>query len=445
MDDPGRVRRADRVGDLHRDRDRALDRKRSQRGDLRVEIPSFQELEHEERHAVVGPTHVESLEDPRMAERRGGASLVLETAHDVAARRVLRVEDLHRNAPADEGVLRLVHAPHAAAAEASNDAISPREHAAHVRVPRRLELDERLARLRVHPGSPFLGRRVDARRSQGVRRRADRGHRGFGRAGRFGDAAPAVGATVEVEVDGGEPRRGDRAPHEVSHFAGIEAAHGRDERSSARRPRLWSARGPVLCLRMSRTGRVRFVAALAALSASAGCASDGPFCDAEAAQSALDAAAPGETVALGACEIAGPLVVPSGVTLAGRSGTTVLAAEGSVGVVLRAGEPATRVRELDVRADGRIGVLVLAGGGAVVEDVSVTATRGVALAVQDVGALSLSSVDSRWSGHSRQCGRHELAPRRAGGPAARRVSGRNGLRLHARRHRRGWTRLRRSG
>jgi hypothetical protein len=64
---------------------------------------------------------------------------------------------------------------------------------------------------------------------------------------------------------------------------------------------------------------MKWVVALAALSV--GC--DGGLCDPDAVQRALEAAVPGDEVALGACTIEGSFDVPIGVTLSGQDGTTI--------------------------------------------------------------------------------------------------------------------------
>ncbi len=133
-----------------------------------------------------------------------------------------------------------------------------------------------------------------------------------------------------------------------------------------------------------------------------------PYCDRAGAEAALMAAAPGDTVELGACEIEGPLRVPPGVTLAGTEGTVVVAPVESGGVVALGGDVATTIRDLHVVVEGRIGILVRGGGAARVSGVTVDARRGIALGASELATLELDDVtlegpvnaanasDSRW-------------------------------------------------
>ncbi|MGE0789777.1 MAG: right-handed parallel beta-helix repeat-containing protein [Sandaracinaceae bacterium] len=136
----------------------------------------------------------------------------------------------------------------------------------------------------------------------------------------------------------------------------------------------------------------------------------GPYCDHDAAESALAAAAPGDVVELGACEVMGPLHVPPGVTLAGGP-STVLVAPAESAAVVALGDDAggeTVVRDLDVRVEGRIGILFRGGGAARVSDVELDVRRGIGLGAAELGDLTMSGVtlrgeitqdnadDSRW-------------------------------------------------
>lgn len=118
-------------------------------------------------------------------------------------------------------------------------------------------------------------------------------------------------------------------------------------------------------------------------------------CGADELQAALEAAAPGETVRVGACRVTASLTVPAGVTLAGKGpGTSVLVADGPRPAVrLTPGTPPARVTDLSVESAANSAIFVLPGGGEVaVERVRVAATRGIAVAAQDVGSLTMSDV-----------------------------------------------------
>ncbi|MBX3273918.1 MAG: right-handed parallel beta-helix repeat-containing protein [Sandaracinaceae bacterium] len=116
------------------------------------------------------------------------------------------------------------------------------------------------------------------------------------------------------------------------------------------------------------------------------------LCDRADAEAALLAAAPGETVVLGDCELEGPLRVPPGVTLAGTGGTVVVAPRESGAIVAIGGGAPTVIRDLRVRVDGRIGVLLRGGGAVEVRRVAVEARRGIALGAAELASLILEDV-----------------------------------------------------
>jgi len=123
-----------------------------------------------------------------------------------------------------------------------------------------------------------------------------------------------------------------------------------------------------------------------------GACSAGPHCDRGSAEAALAAAAPGEAGGLGAGEVQGPLHVPPGVTLAGTDGTVVVAPVESGAIIALGGPSPTTVRDLDVRVDGRIGILARGGGGVTVANVSIDARRGIALGASELDDLRLEAV-----------------------------------------------------
>ncbi|MCB9596858.1 MAG: hypothetical protein H6719_29315 [Sandaracinaceae bacterium] len=134
----------------------------------------------------------------------------------------------------------------------------------------------------------------------------------------------------------------------------------------------------------------------------------GPYCDRDAAEAALAAAAVGETVELGSCEIQGPLHVPPGVQLAGTTGTVVVAPVESGGIVALGGDVPSTIHDLTVRVEGRVGILVRGGGAARIADVTIDARRGIAFGASELAELELARVtltgpvhadnamDSRW-------------------------------------------------
>jgi hypothetical protein len=125
----------------------------------------------------------------------------------------------------------------------------------------------------------------------------------------------------------------------------------------------------------------------------AGCSDggDGGVCDA----AAVAAARAGEEVVLGACEITGPVELAAGVRLRGVAGAVIVAPPGGAGIVAEAGDPATEVTGLTVRVEGVVGVLGRGSGELALRDVDIDAARGVAIAADGVGGLTLQNVTAR--------------------------------------------------
>jgi hypothetical protein len=121
----------------------------------------------------------------------------------------------------------------------------------------------------------------------------------------------------------------------------------------------------------------------------AGC--DGAVCSPDALARALDGAAPGDVVEVGACEIAGAFVLPAGVTLRGSSQTSALASV-EEGAVVDVGGDGARIESLSLRTDHGYYAIRAAG----VEDVElsgvdVIVTRGLGMVLRD-GTFSLDAV-----------------------------------------------------
>jgi hypothetical protein len=156
-----------------------------------------------------------------------------------------------------------------------------------------------------------------------------------------------------------------------------------------------------IAMRNRGLGRLTWCAALVL----AAC-SDAELCDPSEIASALSSAGPGEHVRLGACEIDGPLRVPSGVTLEGTAGTVVIGPNDSAAIVL-AGIDAV-VKGLAVRAEGRIGIYAMPAASGEIRDATVEVTRGLGIAAVDAVELAIVNVtvtgeitsanatDSRW-------------------------------------------------
>ena len=103
------------------------------------------------------------------------------------------------------------------------------------------------------------------------------------------------------------------------------------------------------------------------------CTTGEETCDPQELQSRLDAAGPGETVRLGACEVVGPVEVPAGVRLEGTEGSVLVAPEGMAAALLRAGSPEqpVAIRRVSIRAEGLIGILARGAGPVRLENVDV--------------------------------------------------------------------------
>jgi hypothetical protein len=119
-------------------------------------------------------------------------------------------------------------------------------------------------------------------------------------------------------------------------------------------------------------------------------------CNAGDLAATLHRAANGDLIRLDSCRIEGAFVVPAGVTLVGVPGTIlaspagvrrpVLALRTSPGV-------ATQVAALEVESDANFGIVADGGGGEVdLATVTVRATRGVAVGLQDLASLKLTDV-----------------------------------------------------
>ena len=140
------------------------------------------------------------------------------------------------------------------------------------------------------------------------------------------------------------------------------------------------------------------VACVVSGAVSPGCSDGSDACpDAAALQARLDTAAPGDTVSLGACTIAGPLTVPAGVRLqgAGSDQTTVSAGDRSRAVTLLPGEPPATVADLAVESDGCAGIVAVGAGRVAIESVEVRASRGVGVALEGLSGADIRAVDVR--------------------------------------------------
>jgi len=154
-----------------------------------------------------------------------------EAPHHLALARPLGQEDLHRDAAADQDVLGLVDRPHAAPPEPSPDEIAIGDHAAEVRVGRRLELP----RLELARGGDLgLGGRDPPRRREATGRRRARRRDPRGAPPRaLAERAPARGAAVEVGIDRAELALREPPLEQALEGRVVDAGHGRLGRPEA--------------------------------------------------------------------------------------------------------------------------------------------------------------------------------------------------------------------
>lgn len=121
-------------------------------------------------------------------------------------------------------------------------------------------------------------------------------------------------------------------------------------------------------------------------------------CSAQDLEDALAAAVAGDSVSVGACRLDGAFTVPTGVTLvgAGPAQTVLVAPADGVALTLVPGDAATTVRELSIESPDGCAGIVARGDGAgrvAIEDVSVTAERGIGIGLEGLDGAELSAVD----------------------------------------------------
>lgn len=127
-----------------------------------------------------------------------------------------------------------------------------------------------------------------------------------------------------------------------------------------------------------------------------GCSGDGPNCNAGDLSAALAAALPGDTVEVGSCAVTGAFIVPAGVTLAGAGATRtrLIATTDGVAVTLTPGSQAAAIQDLTIETDGLAAIVATGDGtGAVtIARVTVEATRGIGVGLQDLASATISDL-----------------------------------------------------
>ena len=117
MDDAARVRRRQPVGELQRDVRGARDRQRALVLELVAERQALEQLHDDEAVTVGRLPEVLHVDDVLVADLRDRARLVEEARDHLLVRRQLGMDDLERDALADDRMLREEHVAHRAGAD----------------------------------------------------------------------------------------------------------------------------------------------------------------------------------------------------------------------------------------------------------------------------------------------------------------------------------------
>nr|WP_272828356.1 hypothetical protein [Sorangium sp. Soce836] len=125
VDDPERVRLADRLARIEYVADRLADRERTTFAQERAQIHAFQVLHHDERSAGLEEIHVEDADDVIAREPRGGARLAKKTLDRVGALGQPRVKELDRDGLFEAKVPGGDDDAHAACAEDTLEPVFP--------------------------------------------------------------------------------------------------------------------------------------------------------------------------------------------------------------------------------------------------------------------------------------------------------------------------------
>ena len=121
VNDPGGVRRFQRVGDLDRERQEPIDLERAP-GDPMLQRHPVEELHDEERAAALLADVVDGA-DVGVVQRRGGPCLAAESGQRLGITSKVGRQELQRDEALQARILGLVHDTHAAAAELLDDAV----------------------------------------------------------------------------------------------------------------------------------------------------------------------------------------------------------------------------------------------------------------------------------------------------------------------------------
>ncbi len=182
MDDPGRMGCGEGIRHVDTHLQGTNDRQRRVARELGLEIVAIEELEDQEGLASLAATDVERSDDPRVADGAGDARLVPEALERGGAGGEMGVQDLQRETSLDDRVHDFVHCAHAAAAEEAFDPVAATDDRADPRI--RLAAEQMMGQ----------GRRVARLRGEVI-----------GRSGELTEQTAAVGALVELGLEGLSP------------------------------------------------------------------------------------------------------------------------------------------------------------------------------------------------------------------------------------------------
>ena len=125
MDDPGGVRGLDAATGLRDQVGGAVNRQAALALEQIGEAFADEVLHDDEGRAVVGDAEIDGGRHVVVLQRPRGLGLALEPAQDVAALGEVAAQELDREAPPDDGVVRLVDDAHPAPREQANNPVLP--------------------------------------------------------------------------------------------------------------------------------------------------------------------------------------------------------------------------------------------------------------------------------------------------------------------------------
>jgi hypothetical protein len=121
MDDVARMRRVERIGDLNSELDQTVDRQRTI-VDFALQGSSFEQLEDEERPALIVSDFMDRA-DVRMVQRRRGARLAEEPIDRLTIGGLGTSQEFESDLPAEREVFAQVDLSHSATAQLLDDTV----------------------------------------------------------------------------------------------------------------------------------------------------------------------------------------------------------------------------------------------------------------------------------------------------------------------------------